>query len=129
MSDPDSRGNRYAYRASLVGSAHDFELTDDTLSWHAGTKSGVWPMTSIASIRLSYRPISMQSRRFRADIENNSGERIAVLSTTWQTVALMAPQDRDYRAFITQLHRRVGGAGRQARLGGGLRAGGFCFCG
>jgi hypothetical protein len=80
-------------------------------------------MMSMASIRLSYRPISMQSRRFRADIETAGRERIAVLSTTWQTVALMAPQDRDYRAFITGLHRRLAQAGSDAVLTGGLRPG------
>jgi hypothetical protein len=119
--DLETAGDRYAYRASLIGSAHAFELNDEGLSWHAGSRSGVWPLASIASIRLSYRPISMQSRRFRADIETGKGEQIAVLSTTWQTVALMAPQDRDYRVFITRLHHRLAQAGSHAVLTGGLR--------
>src|SRR5664279_4168548 len=97
----------YAYKASLIGAAHQFELTENGLSWQAGSRSGVWPYLDIAAIRLSYRPVSMQSRRFRADIESVSGQRIVILSTSWQTVALMAPQDRDYRAFITQLHARM----------------------
>ena len=116
----DLAGTRYTYRASLIGAAHRFELTDDGLSWRVGGKSGVWPMATIASIRLSYRPVSMQSRRFRADIENAGRERIAVLSTTWQTVALMATQDSDYSAFITQLHWRLAQAGSNAVLTGGL---------
>ena len=116
-----SSGVSYAYRASLIGAAHRFELTDAGLSWHVGGRSGVWPTITIASIRLSYRPVSMQSRRFRADIENASRERIAVLSTSWQTVALMAPQDHDYRVFITQLHQRMKEAGSNAALIGGLR--------
>ena len=62
----------------------------------------------------------MQSRRFRADIESASGQRIAILSTSWQTAALMAPQDHDYRAFITQLHARMKQAGSNATLIGGL---------
>jgi hypothetical protein len=119
----DPAGSSYTYRAALIGAAHRFELTGDGLSWQLGGKSGVWPYLAIASIRLSYRPVSMQSRRFRADIENASHERIAVLSTSWQTVALMAPQDRDYRAFITALHRRLAQAGSQAVLIGGLRPG------
>jgi hypothetical protein len=119
--DLETAGDRYAYRASLIGSAHTFELTDEDLSWHVGSRSGVWPLASIASIRLSYRPISMQSRRFRADIETAGGERLAVLSTTWQTVALMAPQDRDYRAFLTRLHHRLAQAGSRAVLTAGLR--------
>jgi hypothetical protein len=64
--------------------------------------------------------MSMQSRRFRADVENADGGRIAILSTTWQTVALMLPQDRDYSAFITQLHARMARAGSRAALTGGL---------
>src|SRR3982751_2189093 len=111
---------RYAYKASLIGSAHQFELTDGALSWQAGSKSGVWPYADIAAIRLSYRPVSMQSRRFRADIEHAGGGRVTVLSTSWQTVALMAPQDRDYRAFITRLHRHLQAAGSRAALIGGI---------
>jgi hypothetical protein len=120
-SGQDLSDSRYTYRASLIGAPHRFELTDQGLSWHVGEKSGVWPYPSIASIRLSYRPVSMQSRRFRADIANAGRERVAVLSTSWQTVALMAPQDRDYRAFINELHRRLAQAGSQAVLVGGLR--------
>jgi hypothetical protein len=112
--------DRYAYKASLIGSAHLFELTKKGLSWKVGGRSGVWAYTDIASIRLSFRPVTMQSRRFRADIRHVSGARITVLSTTWQTVALMAPQDNDYRAFITALHRRMAAAGSRAVLSGGL---------
>ncbi len=117
---PRAPAASYAYKASLIGAAHQFELTDDGLVWQAGSKSGVWPYLDIAAIRLSYRPVSMQSRRFRADIESASGQRIVILSTSWQTVALMAPQDRDYRAFITQLHARMRQAGSKAMLIGGI---------
>ena len=111
---------RYAYKASLIGSAHQFELTDAGLSWQIAGRSGIWAYTDIAAVRLSYRPVSMQSRRFRADIENVNGRRIAVLSTTWQTVSLMTPQDQGYRAFITELHRRMKAAGSKASLTGGI---------
>jgi hypothetical protein len=111
---------RYAYKASLIGAAHRFELTDQGLSWQVGGKSGVWPYAEISSIRLSYRPVSMQSHRFRADIERADGQRIAILSTSWQTVALMAAQDHDYRAFITQLHERMAKAAGNAALIAGI---------
>jgi hypothetical protein len=114
---------RYAYRASLIGGAQQFELTDDGLSWRVGAKSGLWPYATIAAIRLSYRPVSMQSQRFRADIEDVSGQRIHILSTSWQTVALMAPQDADYRAFIVALHQRLKEADSHAALVGGLKPG------
>jgi hypothetical protein len=111
---------RYAYKASLIGAAHQFELTDQGLSWRIAGRSGVWPYADITTVRLSYRPVSMQSRRFRADIENADGARLAILSTSWQTAALMAPQDHDYRAFVTQLHARMARAGSRAVLVGGL---------
>ena len=104
---------RYAYKASLIGSAHQFELTDAGLSWQIAGRSGIWAYTDIAAVRLSYRPVSMQSRRFRADIERAGGERIAILS-------LMTPQDHGYRAFITELHRRMAEAGSKAALIGGI---------
>jgi hypothetical protein len=120
LSNQASPAVRYAYRASLIGAAHQFELTDAGLSWRVSGKSDVWPYAGIASIRLSYRPVSMQAHRFRADIENTGGARLVMLSTTWQTAALMAPQDNDYRAFIAQLHARMAEAASKATLIGGL---------
>ncbi len=70
MSAAGVPATRYAYKASLIGAAHQFELTDDGLSWQAGSRSGIWPYMDIAAVRLSYRPVSMQSRRFRTDIES-----------------------------------------------------------
>ena len=113
-------GTRYAYKASLIGSAHEFELTDAGMSWQARGKSGVWPYADIAAIRLSYRPVSMQSRRYRADVEHKNGQRITILSTSWQTVALMTPQDRDYRAFVVRLHQQVRDAAGNVALIGGI---------
>jgi hypothetical protein len=121
IDSPDQAATRYAYKASLVGAAHRFELTGEGLCWRIGGKSGVWPYAAISGVRLSYRPVSMQSRRFRADIEGGDRGRIALLSTSWQTSVLMAPQDRDYRAFIVALHRRMADAGSNVALIGGLK--------
>jgi hypothetical protein len=95
-------------------------LTEQGLSWQFSGRSGAWPYADIAAIRLSYRPVSMQAHRFRADITKNDGGRLPVLSTSWQTAALMAPQDNGYRAFITELHARMAKAGSLAELTGGL---------
>jgi hypothetical protein len=121
LSDETAGAVRYAYKASLVGAAHQFELTGEGLNWRIAGKSGVWPYAAISAIRLSYRPVSMQSRRFRTDLDGAERGRIALLSTTWQTSVLMAPQDHDYRAFIVELHRRMAAAGSNATLTGGLK--------
>lgn len=124
-SDPpdEAAASRYAYRAALIGAARQFDLTDEGLAWKVGAKSGVWRYADIAAVRLSYRPTSMQSRRFRCDIELGDRQRITIHSTSWQTVALMAPQDREYRDFIMQLHARMKQAGSKAALVGGIRSG------
>ncbi|PZA09305.1 hypothetical protein DNX69_24705 [Rhodopseudomonas palustris] len=122
-SDPEEQGDAgaaYAYKASLIGAAQQFELGEAGLIWRIGPKAGLWPYATIAKVRLSYRPVSMQSRRYRADIEDVSGGRLRILSTTWQTVALMAPQDQAYREFMLELHRRMRAAGSRAELIGGL---------
>jgi hypothetical protein len=118
---PHEADLRYLYKPSLIGSAYQFELTEQGLSWRVAGRSGLWPYADIAAIRLSYRPVSMQARRFRADIGKVDGGWLAVLSTSWQTAALMAPQDRDYSAFIVALHERMAKAGSRAELAGGLR--------
>ena len=100
-------GVHYVFKPSLVGGPSRFDLTEDGLSWQVRGRKGVWPLDKIAAIRLSYRPVSMQSRRFRADIEDTRGERITLFSTTWHTIALMSPQDDSYRAFVVELHRRL----------------------
>jgi hypothetical protein len=121
IAQPDQNvADSYAYKASLIGMAHRFELTEDGLSWQLAGRSGLWRFGEIASIRLSYRPVSMQSHRFRADIRHAEGSRIAILSTSWQSAALMAPQDNGYRAFIVALHERMAKAGSRARLIGGF---------
>jgi hypothetical protein len=110
----------YAYKASLIGAAQQFELTDGGLPWRFAGRSGVWRYIDITEIRLSYRPVSMQARRFRADLRHINGGRLRILSTSWQTAALMAPQDHDYRIFITELHARMASIGSKAVLTGGL---------
>jgi hypothetical protein len=112
----------YAYKASLIGSAHRFELTDEGLSWHIAGRSGVWRYDEISAIRLSFRPVSMQQHRFRADVSHTKGGRIAILSTSWQTAALMAPQDNGFRDFLVELHARMAKAGSGAELTAGLGA-------
>jgi hypothetical protein len=115
-----AQGHAYAYKASLIGAAHRYELTDEGLTWRTGRRSGVWVYADIAAIRLSYRPMGMQHRRFRADIDHADGRHITIFSTSKQTVALMEPQS-GYSAFMLQLHRHLAAFGSTAKLSAGLR--------
>ncbi|MEW6643590.1 MAG: hypothetical protein AB1586_23980 [Pseudomonadota bacterium] len=125
MPKPDpttaAAAGRYSYRPSLVGAARSFALTEEGLAWRAGLSSGTWPYASIAAIRLSYRPVSQQARRYRADLRNDRGRRLQLVSASWQTAALVAPQDDTYRSFMLELHRRIAAAGGRPVLSTGLR--------
>jgi hypothetical protein len=116
----DGAAISYSYKPSLLGSAYAFTLQPEGLSWRAGRRGALWAYDDIAMIRMSYRPVSMQTRRFRTDMWNRSGQHVIVVSTTWRSMALMEPQADAYRAFITDLHRRVGAAGGRVLCEGGL---------
>lgn len=120
MAEAAAPGHAYAYKASLIGAAHRYELTDDGLSWRTGRNTGLWRYRDIAEVRLSYRPMGMQAKRFRTDLRHVDGSRIVILSTSKQTVALVQPQ-AGYRGFILELHRQLAAAGSTAALRGGLR--------
>ena len=112
-------GTHYLFKSSLAGGAKQLTLSDAGLTVQA-TRTELWPLESIAAIRLSYRPASMQAWRFRADIETLSGQSIKIFSTTWHSISQMARQDDDYRAFITELHRRLASVHSSARLTDGI---------
>jgi hypothetical protein len=111
----------YAYKPSLVGSPRLFTLTEDKLVFQSGMRAGAWRYDEIARIRLSYRPVSMQARRFRADIDHRNSGRLVVISSTWTGIVTLAPQDDAYRAFVSELHRRLVRGGAQVEYVAGLR--------
>ncbi len=119
LSSAASDGTHYLFKSSLAGGAKQLTLTDEGLVVQV-TKPQLWPLDSIASIRLSYRPASMQAWRFRADIATSSGQSIKVFSTTWHSISQMARQDDDYRAFVVELHRRLQRANSNVSLTAGI---------
>ena len=109
----------YIFKSSLAAGARQLQLTDTGLTVQTA-RTQFWPWDSIKAIRLSYRPASMQSWRFRADIENANGQDIKVFSTTWHSISQMARQDDEFRAFIVELHRRLQQANSSVRLTAGI---------
>lgn len=115
-----SDGKTYFYRASLMGPAYRFELTDDGIVWTIGRRSGLWPYADVTAVRLSYRPMAMQRKRYSAELRNRAGKRLKMFSTTKQTAALMEPQF-GYPAFIATLHEKLAAAGSTATLSAGIK--------
>src|SRR5262245_3267024 len=96
----------YAYKPSLLGAAWEFRLRPDALEWQAGCHAGAISYDRIARVRLSFRPVSMQTRRFVTEIWPATGGRLSIPSTSWRNLVEQTRQDQAYGAFVRALHRR-----------------------
>src|SRR5947209_18099707 len=112
-SSTDATGVTYGYKPSLVGSPFEFRLTPNALEWRRGRSAGRTPYGRIRRIRLGFRPMTMQSYRFLADVWIADGPKLQIASTSWKSLIEHERFDAGYRTLVTELCRRVGVAGAQ----------------
>lgn len=105
--DPTAGDVVYAYKPSLLGAAHEFRLAGDGLAWRVGARTGRIPYADIRRIRLAFRPITMQSYRFVAEIWSASAPKLVIASTSWRSMVEQERLDGPYKGFIAELHRRL----------------------
>lgn len=103
----------YAFKSSLIGAPLELQLTDDALEWRKGSAAGRAPYRRIRRIRLSFRPMTMQSYRFLVEIWPSDGAKLQIASTSWKSMFEHERLDAPYAAFVTELNLRVGAAGGQ----------------
>jgi hypothetical protein len=115
----DSADIDYAYKASLMGGAWILRLGPEALHWSIGTMSGAVPYASIRRIRLSFRPVTMQSYRFLAEIWADKGPKIPIASASWKSLMEQERLDEGYTRFVTALHERIAAAGGRPELKAG----------
>jgi hypothetical protein len=111
---------RYEYKPSLMGAAWELRLRPDALEWRTGRHHGRIPYDRITRIRLSFRPVTMQTRRFVTEIWWPGAPRLSIASTSWRSLVEQAAQDRDYGAFVRELNARVAAAGGAASFETGV---------
>ncbi|MDO9412247.1 MAG: hypothetical protein Q7T81_06700 [Pseudolabrys sp.] len=98
----------YSYRPSMMGAAWKFHLTADGLDWENGRRSGHVLYRDIRRIRLSYKPVSMQTQRYIMEIWAD-GAKLKAVSASWKSMVEQERQDQAYSAFVIELHRRLAG--------------------
>jgi hypothetical protein len=103
----------YTYRPSVLGAAWSFRLAPGGIAWDAGRKSGHIAYRDIYRVRLSFRPVSMQSLRFRCEIWADGAPKLEIVSSSWKSMIEQVRQDRAYAGFVAELHRRIALAGRR----------------
>jgi hypothetical protein len=106
----------YSFKPSMMGAPHTFRLGPDAMDWEVGRHSGSIPYGAVRRLRLSFRPASLAPHRFVAEIWSDTAPKLTVASTSWRSLVEQERNDTAYAAFIRELGRRVGGAGRRAAL-------------
>jgi hypothetical protein len=106
----------YAYRPSLLGAPWEFNLTEHGIDWSVGQKSGRVAWRDIRRLRMSFRPVSMQSQRYLTEIWAERSPKLEIVSSSWKSMVEQVRLDADYSAFVDELHRRLAGAGSTARF-------------
>ena len=117
----------YTFKPSLVGGWCEFTLKPDGLHWQIGVRGGHVRYERVRAVRLSYRPVTMQSRRFVTEIWSTDNPKIQIVSVSWRSLVEQARQDGAYSAFVTELHRRLGASGSTAQFTTGLPAWSYWF--
>src|SRR2546423_593934 len=110
---PRGGGGVYADKPPLVGAPFEFRLAPHALEWRRGGSSGHAPYGRIRRVRLSFRPMTMQNYRFLTEVWIADGPKLQIASTSWKSLVEHERLDAAYRAFVTELCRRVGAAGGQ----------------
>ena len=117
----DEDGNpAYAFKASLAGAMRRFTLRPDGLHWEIGRRRGSARYDHIRMVRLSYRPVTMQSHRFVAEIWPSGESKIQIVSVSWRSMMEQQRLDASYSAFIAELHRRIALARGGTQFSAGL---------
>ncbi|HKY87574.1 MAG TPA: hypothetical protein VJL90_12495 [Pseudorhodoplanes sp.] len=120
MSDSEQTEPVYAYKPSLMGAGWFLRLTPDHLAWTVGRRSGQVPYRDIANIRLTFKPVTMQTRRYLTEIWAPGAPKLVIASATWASMVEQRSQVAPYSEFVRQLHARVAASGARPRCEGGL---------
>jgi hypothetical protein len=97
----------YRYRPSLLGAAHEFKLAGDGIEWSAGARSGRVPFRDVRRVRMSFKPVSMQSHRYRTEVWAEGPLKLEIVSSSWKSMVEQERLDKPYSAFVAELHRRI----------------------
>lgn len=97
----------YGYRPSLLGAPWEFRLAPTGIAWEVGRRSGLLPYGDIDSVRISFRPTTMQTQCFVTEIWPRSGAKLTISSASWKSMVEQQRQDAPYLRFVSEFHRRL----------------------
>ena len=101
----------YSYKPSLMAAPFEFRLTPTALAWSKGSFADRVPYDRIRRLRLSFRPVTLQSYRFVAEIWPAAGPKLMIASTSWRSMLEQERHDAAYNGFLVELHQRIAQSG------------------
>jgi hypothetical protein len=110
----------YSYKPSLAGSPRQFRLAPAHLIWTQGYRSGALRYGDIARIRLSFRPTTMQTKRYVTEIWAPGTPKLTVTSASWKGLMEQAAFVGPYSEFVAELHRRMAASGARPQCDSGI---------
>lgn len=97
----------YSFKPSLFGAVWEFRLAPDSIEWKTGARAGRINYRDVRRVRLSFRPVTMQTYRFLTEIWGTSGPKIEIASSSWRSMVEQERHDAAYSTFVGELHRRL----------------------
>ncbi len=116
MDVANSTDPTYSFRSAAMGGTHTFRLGADALHWQVGRREGHIPYAAVSRMRLSYRPMTMQSHRFLAEVWSSAAPKLSLASTSWRSIMEQQTQDEPFAEFVRRLSERVAAAGSGAEF-------------
>lgn len=110
----------YSYRPSLIGAPWMFRLLSDRLQCQKGPRTFDVPYANVTNVRMAFRPVSTQTRRFVTEIRANGAPKITIVSVSWKSMVEQERLDAAYVAFVTELHKRLAECGDGIRYSRGI---------
>jgi hypothetical protein len=118
----EDEGLVYHYKPRMIGSGFSFRLGVLSLEWYMSGLPGQVAYPMIDMVRLGFRPSNFGNRRFTAEIWPRKGAKIEIASASYKSMVSMEDLGPEYRAFITELHKRIAASGGNCRFVAGFAA-------
>ena len=122
IADGNATDIAYAYKPSLMGGVWTLRLAPEGLQWSIGTVSGEVAYQDIRRIRMSFRPVTMQSYRFLTEIWSDGSPKLPIVSSSWKSLTEQERLDEAYTRFIVALHEKIAAANGTPQLQAGAMA-------
>ena len=110
----------YSFKPSLMGAPCHFALRQEGVQWERGRYAGLVRYDHIRSVRMSFRPVTMQSQRYITEIWSSDNPKLMISSASWRSLIEQERLDSAYTAFVTELHRRIAAAGATVAFTSGM---------